>query len=606
MEVPGLRSLTGQQQINQQQVQGQQTNKITTQVPTQQRIPISQQHLPLSQQVFVVPNQAPSVPIIHHNTQTIMQALLEMNIPPTQLNILLAQALVNLGQPINQRSVRYLRQRTQNLKDRSSKALESALILILEDLPVTDDNVRSLKQLINGKNLPQQLKNLQQEITELRKQLPDSPQKYSSEGKITVSTDGSKNVMAQQQVGIITTKEKLSELKKIETTATKLDELSQISKTEKKEQNIKDKIKEEQLLKNNNINNQKIGALSRINKYLDKEIQELTKKNITGELKEGQNMESKISNLSNEKREKKIFLTTQLSEDRVTKELDSDIIDKIRQENIESQNSPTKPLSSSEKVSNTLDFQLFTNELIKLNVLLQKIIENLILKKPSLFYAQINKLIYLFGDFERRISELRKIFQRLFPNIIDNIDDEDGLNIISKLSFLIDEEKQENKLKNIKNILENIANQIEKIGLHLHARTILSQSSNSLCIPIFLLNENKLIPAEVLIQEEKDSSPSGKTRIKISLSVQTENLGKVGADFSVLEKEIILNLKVTNKLSQGIINEKLELLVNKIKNTSYFLKSISCTIDSSQEYRNSLLIPPKREVKSLKRIEGIV
>ncbi|HEY9841980.1 MAG TPA: hypothetical protein V6D23_16065, partial [Candidatus Obscuribacterales bacterium] len=149
-----------------------------TQVPDlildapQNRTPTAQPQAPST----TGPYQAPAQAVISQVYQDMTSALMEMGMSPTPQNQQMASLLAGYGNAVNTQTMGVLRQAMAQLSDKSPASLEAAVILLSKDLPVNDQTVNAIKQLLNGQPLPAQLQNLPKEMATLLQQLQQTAQ----------------------------------------------------------------------------------------------------------------------------------------------------------------------------------------------------------------------------------------------------------------------------------------------------------------------------------------------------------------------------------------------------------------------------------------------
>ena len=93
----------------------------------------------------------------------------------------------------------------------------------------------------------------------------------------------------------------------------------------------------------------------------------------------------------------------------------------------------------------------------------------------------------------------------------------------------------------------------------------------------------------------------------MTLTLETHNLGRVSVDLTSLKSDLSLNLKVLTRRVKILVDERIEQLQRKIeKQGNYQVAHLTCVVEPDLETRQSMLLPAKRTVRSLQRIEGVV
>jgi translation elongation factor EF-1beta len=115
--------------------------------------------------------------------------------------------------------------------------------------------------------------------------------------------------------------------------------------------------------------------------------------------------------------------------------------------------------------------------------------------------------------------------------------------------------------------------------------------------------------AELMITREDRSNKKneiGNIPLKIKLLMETNNLGKVSVEINNLKKDLQINLSLENEKIKNLFKEKVYLLENNLKELPFEVKEIQCNINRKQNDNNSILLPQKYKVMSMKRIDGVM
>ena len=275
------------------------------------------------------------------------------------------------------------------------------------------------------------------------------------------------------------------------------------------------------------------------------------------------------------------------------------------------------------------------NKIVNLNSLIQTVLN--LIGQTSLkdMAGRIASFKTAIAQLETEIADFKKEMLALFPNL-NNEDVEkmvkpaqNNLDTLTKMLMVIEEGKDQSPVYNMKKNLpriypggednpalaalkplaEEMFSQLEKVGLQLYAREILSQANNSLCIPFFMNLGNTIFNNELVIKyedEDDKNQNSGKQRINLTLAVETQNLGKVVVDVSTFNKEIQLKLNVINRRTQLLFNDRIKNLQGLLEKINYEVKSLTCNVNPYIDKQNSVLLPPRQYMRTLRRIEGII
>ncbi|PIQ23398.1 hypothetical protein COW36_15840 [bacterium (Candidatus Blackallbacteria) CG17_big_fil_post_rev_8_21_14_2_50_48_46] len=256
--------------------------------------------------------------------------------------------------------------------------------------------------------------------------------------------------------------------------------------------------------------------------------------------------------------------------------------------------------------------------------------ENMQLKDYQQLFIQHQQLQQLTGLLEQKVHSFQRLFHSLFPELAKEIQQHlhtDGLDIFSKLAQLIENNQAELKaqlkhlggdaekqqlLNTLRDLLEQVGFQIDKVQANLVAREMLSQNQPIQCIPLMVHANQESYPAELYIRQDYDpkdpqQGPDGNLPLHITLTLETKNMGRISVDMSSLKSDLSLNLKVLTRRVKIAVDERLDELQKRIeKQGNYSLSHLNCVVEPDLETRQSMLLPPKRSVRSLRRVEGVV
>ncbi len=256
--------------------------------------------------------------------------------------------------------------------------------------------------------------------------------------------------------------------------------------------------------------------------------------------------------------------------------------------------------------------------------------ENMQIKDYQQLFIQHQQVIQLTGLMEQKMHEFQQLFHKAFPELAKQIQGllhQDGLDLFSKLAQLIETNQEQLKeqlkhvagdaekqqlLQTLRSLLEQVGFQVDKVHSNLMAREMLTQNLPVHCIPLMVHANKEAYPAELYIQQDYDprepkQGPDGERPLKLTLTLETHNLGRVSVDLTSLKSDLSLNLKVLTRRVKIIVDERIEQLQRKIeKQGNYQVAHLTCVVEPDLETRQSMLLPAKRTVRSLQRIEGVV
>lgn len=107
-----------------------------------------------------------------------------------------------------------------------------------------------------------------------------------------------------------------------------------------------------------------------------------------------------------------------------------------------------------------------------------------------------------------------------------------------------DAEKQQ-LLQTLRNLLEQVGFQVDKVHSNLMAREMLTQNLPVHCIPLMVHADKEAYPAELYIQQdynprEPKQGPDSERPLKLTLTLETHNLGRVSVDLTSLKSDLTL------------------------------------------------------------------
>lgn len=495
-----------------------------------------------------LPNQAPKTPVLNKNVQTFSNLLMEVGLPNTPQNNQIAQSLANYGQPINKHTINQVSQALGQITNQGQLSVESGVVLVVNHLPVTEKNVEAVKQMLTGGGLSQGLISFNKDI----KKLSESFANQDFVKELTDNLDNKDLNKVHNKFGDNTNKDKYG--------------------------NNSEKVA------NNNL-------LSKMSQNEHKKVEENTKV-VKNPFEEEFNEDINKKSLS----ENKLLNSNESSK-------------KLLQENIKTNLTPNLIISEmkdkTQKLSNNI----------------QNLLTIDVLKNPSAFPQQITMLKKYFSEIEADSKDLLEVLEKAFPELMgEKLSEEQEENIfVNMLKLIFDDSQQDSnnikKKSNFKNIsdsnelLKEFIKSAEHVGLSMTGREILTKANDCLCIPVPIYINGKVFEAEIVIQREDQSNKKteiGDVPLKIKLSLETQNMGKVAVDISNLKKDLqvffnVENMNIKNKVDIAI--NKLQLQLEKLP---FEVRPIRCLVMPKVDQSPSILLPSKYKVMSMNRIDGIV
>lgn len=613
MDIPGLNPLSNRPIIPPGQGQTGVPDLILD--APKNRVPTEAQ--PQTNAQTTAPFQAPETAQIQHTTQTITTALMEMHIPPTAQNQQMAQLLANYGHAVNSHTMAIFQQAMSGLSDKSAASMEAVAILLTQDLPVNDKTVAAIKQFLNGQPLPQQLQNLPKDLGGLLQQMQQTAQtQNTAQAQQTSQAAQNAPQVALQNQG-----------------AQALNPASNQAVTQQIAQNIQSGQAAIQTAVGSAVVQQAAGQSQAIESRTDsasKVAEQTTAQKMDAQIKlpgaenkmvqqvsDSQGSQSQLVNQhlpnarpSDQESMQQLYLYLQGQ--------DPAFLDRLQ--------SGRQGLTQSPEAAVFKMMQLLQD----ISQLAAHLGENMQLKDYSQLSLQHQQIMQITGLLETRLREFNLTISQAFPELADDIQrllQQDGMDMFSKLAQLLDEnqarlqeqlklpgqaDEKSQILSTLRQLMEQVGFQVEKIQSHLVAREMLSQNMPVHVIPLMVHANGESYPAEVFVQQNYDprdpeSHPSDERPLKVTLTLETQNLGRVAVNLSALKDDMNLDLKVLTRRVKLLVDARLDQLKHKVEsNGDYKVEQLSCRVVPDLESRQSMLLPPKYPARSLRRIEGVV
>lgn len=520
-----------------------------------------------AQQSPLLPDQAPAKPVINRTLQSFSNLLSEIGVPNTPQNNQLAQALADYGQPVNKTTINQVANNLGNIMQQGPENIEAALVLVMNKMPVNKKSVDSVKQMLTGGGLAQNFVSLNTDLKKL--------------------VDGAKN----------------SEFVKNLETRIKIKQTNLVHTMEQSKE------------KTDMIQDRSINQLKSMPNSSEQKIEQtgIVKKNpFEEEFTEENNQDTNQNNLENTSNKS---LIKQEPKNKTGQEF-SLLNDLIENDNILI-NNQNKTIANNDIKGVVIDL---LKRAEKLSTTLNNIVNVDVLKNPANFPQQIAMLKKSYADLEVDVVEMKEILESSFPELKEEIKADDE-NIFTNLLKMIFDDGKENitKKANLKNLATNLGSESEliknlsestkSISENVTGRELLSQNQECMCIPLVLPFNNKIYNVEIMIKREDQSNKKaevGEVPLKIQLSVETNSMGKVGVDMSNLKKDLQVNLNVNSIGVKNLVNKKINELQERLSNLPFDVKPVTCNINPKSDESNSILLPQKYKVMSMRRIDGVV
>lgn len=625
------------------------------------RTPVAQPQQPAA---TTMPFQAPAQAVVQAVMQDMTAALMEMGMSPTPQNQQMAQLLAGYGHGVNQQTMGILRQAVAPLPDKSAATLEAAVVLLTKGLPVTEQNVMAIKQFMNSQSLPQQLQNLPKDLGSLLQQLQQTaqtpvhtpaalpaaqgtavaPQSLPAGQTLpqagatpnaqtpsqTVPAQGLPQAGVQQpgaQVGVsgapIGAQIGAQGAQQISQQAAQ-----QINQAVQSGQSmiqaaptsaiVQQAAGQAQAVQTGADGSLRVNERSTAQKVDVPDLSQDTLKAVK-EVSGQQGQASQSAQVSqhlpsarqnDQQSLSQLFLHLQGG--------DMAPIDKVMPGVAGSAQSPEEAV-----------FQLL-KVMQQLGQISSHLAENMQLHDYKQLYIQHQQIQQLTGLLESKLQEFHQLFAKAFPELSSEVQkllQQDGQDMFSKLAQLLDENQtrlqeklrlpgsedaQNQVLSTLRQLMEQVGVQVEKIQAHMVAREMLSQNLPIHVVPIMVHAHGEAYPAEIYVQQDYDpedprQGPDSGRPFKLTLTLETKNMGRVSVDLATLKDDMSLDLKVQTRRIKLVVDERIQDLKTRLETEGdYRLSHLGCQVVPELESRQSMLLPAKRNIRSLRRVEGVV
>ncbi|MEZ0373754.1 MAG: hypothetical protein ACAI44_31980 [Candidatus Sericytochromatia bacterium] len=680
MEIPGMNPMQ-----NRIIVPGQaQPAAPQTQVPDlildapQNRTPTAQPQAPTT----TGPYQAPAQAVITQVYQDMTSALMEMGMSPTPQNQQMASLLAGYGNAVNSQTMGVLRQAMAQLSDKSPASLEAAVILLSKDLPVNDQTVSAIKQLLNGQPLPAQLQNLPKEMAALLQQLQQTAQnantgqsapllnaqptaQATAQAAAAQGAEGQTNTAQAQQTtqaagaqapAAAQAPQAGNAQATVQGTAqgaaqglTQAQLQTQIQTGQNAAQNVAQQAGQQvaQTIQSGQAAVQAAPTSAIVQQAV-------------GQAQTTENRADAISRLSERSTAEKVAVPDMIKESLPAIEEVDGRSGQTGQPRQVVDHMPASARPNDQEALHQLYLHLRGGEIptvepvgpggaasvqspeeavLRLLSVIQDLGqiaghlgENMQLRDFKQLYIQHQQIMQLTGLLETKLQEFHQLFARAFPELAEEVQrllgqDGGGQDIFSKLAKLIDdnqaqlqaklrlpgnEEVQSQVLTTLSQLMEQVGVHVEKIQANMMAREMLAQNLPIHVVPLTVHFRGEAYPAEIYVQQDYDpedhsTGPDGQRPFKLTFTLETISLGRVSVDLATLKDDMTLDLKVQSRRIKLLVDEQLQNLKHKVEREGdYTLSHVGCRVVPDLENRQSMLLPPKREIRSLRRVEGVV
>lgn len=125
-------------------------------------------------------------------------------------------------------------------------------------------------------------------------------------------------------------------------------------------------------------------------------------------------------------------------------------------------------------------------------------------------------------------------------------------------------------------------------------------------LPFFVWRDQQPMPAEVLVQNEGGGGELGAgTFMRVTLAVETKNLGRVTVDITYVREHLNARFEVVDEKIKKLVDARTVLLRQRLVACPYIVDILGCQAVGNARAVSALL-PKRRDLKKLSRAQGIL
>ena len=131
------------------------------------------------------------------------------------------------------------------------------------------------------------------------------------------------------------------------------------------------------------------------------------------------------------------------------------------------------------------------------------------------------------------------------------------------------------------------------------------QANPSQYLPFFVWREQQPMPAELLVQNEGGGGEGAMPFVRVTLAVETKNMGRVTVDLTYVREHLSARFEVSQDTVKKVVDARLVLLRQRLTACPYVVDILACQ-DVGNARAVSALLPKRRDLKKLSRAQGIL
>jgi hypothetical protein len=136
-------------------------------------------------------------------------------------------------------------------------------------------------------------------------------------------------------------------------------------------------------------------------------------------------------------------------------------------------------------------------------------------------------------------------------------------------------------------------------------RLLADQTNPAQYLPFFVWRDAQPMPAELLVQSEGGGSEGAAPFMRVTLAVETRNMGRVTVDLTYVRDQLSGRFEVVDEKIKKVVDARLVLLRQRLTGCPYMVDMLTCQ-DVGNARAVSALLPKRRDLKKLSRAQGIL
>lgn len=158
-----------------------------------------------------------------------------------------------------------------------------------------------------------------------------------------------------------------------------------------------------------------------------------------------------------------------------------------------------------------------------------------------------------------------------------------------------------------RNLKDDTMRELGRLGDLFEAHKLLKEQAQNpqQYIPFFVWRDQQPMPAEILVQEEGGGAEGTSQFLRVTLAVETKNLGRIHVDITYMRENLSAKFEVVDEKIKKLVDPRLVLLRQRLMASPYMVDLLTSTA-TGQSRAVSALLPRRRDIKKLGRVHGMM